>query len=75
MNLEKDISRLEFLLDEYRHMEDEVMKRWGSDNPLFAKDFKQTIVEREKQIMEDLSFLYIERRRLVIGEHEHKECT
>jgi len=62
-NLEKDIEKLESLLDEYRVVEEEITKRWGLAKPLFAKDFKETIMEREEQIMEDLSYLYIEKQR------------
>jgi hypothetical protein len=61
LKLEKDIERLESFLEDYRTITEEITGRWGKEKPLFAKDFEETIMEREKQIMEALSFLYIEK--------------
>ena len=65
MNLEKDIEKLESFLEEYQTIKEEITEKWKKEQPFFAKDFKETIMEREKQIMEDLSSLYIEKRKVI----------
>ena len=75
LNLEKDIEKLESFLEDYQTMREEITKTWDRDKPLFAEDLQETILEREKQIMEDLSSLYIEKEKLAKSgrEQEHDE--
>jgi len=72
-NLEKDIKKLESFLDDYQTMKEEITERWKKGKPFFVKDFKETISEREKNIMEELSALYIEKRKFAEDEQGREQ--
>ena len=73
LNLEKDIEKLESFLDDYETMKEEITERWKKEKPFFAKDFREAIIEREKNIMEELSALYIAKRKFAEDEQERKQ--
>jgi hypothetical protein len=69
-NLEKDIEKLESFLDDYQTIKEEITENWEKEKPFFVKDFEETIIERVKNIMEELSALYIEKRKFAEDEQE-----
>ena len=72
-NLEKDIEKLESFLNDYQTIKEEITESWEKEKPFFVKDFEETIIERVKNIMEELSALYMEKRKFAEDEQERRQ--
>ena len=72
-NLEKDIEKLESFLGDYQTLKEEITESWEKEKPFFVKDFEETIIERVKNIMEELSGLYIEKRKFAEDKQERRQ--